>query len=157
MALDISRMGELSSVGLLADKVLLQLHYLQTRPEERTINRAVFQRASSYLACAIEGISNVASLELSEGTVFAVDAYQVVSKAVVPPSSADIEQTKNIVTEIKAMCDHLATGDFMLDIGSFTLLNQFFTRLSQYTTEERSLILQEEASESLYRSIPRYA
>ena len=157
MALDISRMGDLSSIGLLADKVLLQLHYLQERPRLHDINTAIFQRASNYLACAIEGISRVDSLELSEGTVFAVDAYEAVSRAIVPPTTEDIEHTAHFVTILKSSCDQFASGNLDLDADNIAQMNLFFTRLSQYATEERSLILQSAASESLYRTAFRYA
>ena len=141
MALDISRIGGLSSVGLMADSVLVELDRASVA-EATPVNQRVFKRAADYLASAMEGLSDVQYLDVRQNTVHAVNAYQTISRALPQARPEDLEDVRRIIEQVRALCDQLAQGE-ELNQEQILKLNAFFESLSDFTGEERKLLLRE--------------
>jgi len=145
MALDISRVAALSSVGLLADKVRVELDRVRKTETTAGINTGVFERASVYLSDAIAGLEQLESLEVDEQTVYAIDAYETVLKASARPRPEDVTRMTQFILELREVCDRLAKKE-EVEADSISLLENFFSSLSKYATHQRYLILQESSA-----------
>lgn len=141
MATDVSRIDGLSSVGLLADKIRVQLDGLH-KDSHYTVDTNLFSRASEYLSFAIQGFGHINGLTVGQNTVFAVDAYETVTGAVPRPAPKDLEEMTAYIERIKDICDRLAGAECITD-EQVRQIERFFSSLSEHTREERSRILRQ--------------
>lgn len=151
MSLDISRIDGLSSAGLLADRIRVEISHMSTG----SIDCEVFAKASRYFGYAIRGIEQINSLVVDQNTVFAVDAFETVVRAVPQLRPEDIEQITETIGRLKDICEKLSRSE-NVDQAEIECLESFFSSLSRYTREERSLILQQ-SSVSAFSSYVSYA
>lgn len=142
MTSDISYIDGLSSIGLLADKVRVELDRVKNNSEKQSKDRQVFLRAANYLACAMHGLQRIGNLEVDQNTAFAIDAYETVREAVPPPNAEDVKQMMSFIEKMRAMCDQLARSIPVDDVAA-SAVDSFFSSLSAYTREQRKVILQE--------------
>jgi len=105
----------------------------------------LFASAADYLGCAREGLDHVDSLRVESGTVYAIDAYETVSRAVPDPGPEDVQRMRDLIDRMRSACARLAQGQ-AIPPQEIEDLASFFTSLSRYTTEERGWVLQQSSA-----------
>ena len=78
---DSSRMAELSTLGLLSDKILFVLEKYPTMKNIPDSEHSIFSLAQDFMKRAADGLSSVENLKVSRDTALAVGTYEIVVTA----------------------------------------------------------------------------
>lgn len=142
-SLDVSRIAELSRVGLLADKALFALEQNE-RDMLADEARGVFDRLKDLLLCAIKGLKSVQNLRLEGDTALAVGAYELVTTALRAGNAqaAERDEMRERLVSVAQLCEHAAAGTIGRD-QERSRLTGFLEALSDYTSQENSALLRQ--------------
>lgn len=145
--LDMSRMAELTTMGLLADKILL---VIESYPELKNIpesNRPIFNLVRNIIIKgAFRGLDSVEKHEISNDTALAVSSYEIVEDAWWSNrdntnANGPRDETRILLTFIEKACREIAETGQLTNNRDKEKFFRFFCILSEFTSKEHSGLL----------------
>lgn len=155
---DSSKMAELSTLGLLSDKILLVLEKHPTMKNIPDSERPIFSLAENFMKRAADGLSSVENLKVSRDTALAVGTYEIVVTAWYrtrrnKKNNELRKEMRVLLNIIEEICGKIVETGQIEKARERKMFFEFFNSLSQFTSHEHSILLRRATKSELFPTI----